>query len=145
MSALAETAGLNGKDADTLAADSQHPKPPLRTGRTLLWTAGSIALFVILALGLGIGLGLGLKNKSNHGLSPAPATGTDGPSPSGAGNPVVPIPTALPAWRLPPSDYHLSMDWDLNAAPTTRVYNFTVGEIQAGPDGTPPPSPPPPH
>lgn len=32
-------------------------------------------------------------------------------------------------------DYSLDMNWDLNAPPTTRVYNLTVSEIQAAPDG----------
>ena len=32
-------------------------------------------------------------------------------------------------------DYSLDMNWDLNAAPTTRIYNLTVSEIQAAPDG----------
>jgi hypothetical protein len=138
MPAPVEPTGLNGKEADILAGDDSHPKPPRKNGRALVWTVGTVVLFVILALGLGIGLGIGLKKQSSHGMSPSPAT--ESGSPSGNDAPVVSVPTALPAWRLPADEYNLSMDWDLNAAPTTRVYNFTVGEIQAAPDGMSTPS-----
>ncbi|KAH8811565.1 multicopper like protein, partial [Xylogone sp. PMI_703] len=33
------------------------------------------------------------------------------------------------------ADYGLDMSWDINAPPTTRVYNFTITEVQAAPDG----------
>jgi hypothetical protein len=42
---------------------------------------------------------------------------------------------ALPSWRRDPQEYILDMNWDINAAPTTRVFNLTVSEIEAAPDG----------
>jgi hypothetical protein len=40
------------------------------------------------------------------------------------------------SWRLNASDYLLDMTaWDLNAPPQDRIYNFTISEIEAFPDG----------
>ena len=140
MSEPVQTSDVNGKDAaDVLAGEGTTPKPVRKTNRKVLWIVGSLALFVILALGLGIGLGVGLKKHSSNALSPA-AQASGAASPSATSNPVVPIPSTQPEWRLPQSEYHLGMDWDVTAAPTTRVFNFTVGEIQAAPDGTLTPS-----
>jgi hypothetical protein len=99
-------------------------------------------LFIVIALGLGLGLGLGLKHH-HHDLAapsstPSSATPSSAPSPS---PPNVLSATALGTlqpWRRDTLDYSLDMNWDLNAPPTTRLYNLTVSEIQAAPDGTSP-------
>jgi len=90
-----------------------------------------VLLFVViaLALGLGLGLGLGLKKhaKPASQISPNPTTGSE--EPSFASFEVQP-------WRQSTLGYNLSLDdWDFNAAPTTRVYNLTIAEIAAAPDG----------
>ncbi|OBT60652.1 hypothetical protein VE03_09932 [Pseudogymnoascus sp. 23342-1-I1] len=132
--------GATSKDAADATAKgtfyNEHPFPTARSRRVCLWTLLSIALFVILGIGLGFGLGYGLK-KPSRGFS-SPATDSDCPCavcPCVVEDPRPTIPTELPPWRLPDEEYHLGMDWDLDAAPTTRVYNFTVQEIQAAPDG----------
>lgn len=108
--------------------DVKHPK---RTNRTLLLIIGAVLLFIVLALGLGLGLGLGLKKSATNTSKPTTFTAT--PTSSTA----TPSATASsqPSWRLDKEAYNLGLDWDLNAAPTTRVYNFTVGTIPAAPDG----------
>jgi hypothetical protein len=96
---------------------------------------GVAAVFVVVALALGLGLGLGLKHKkaavggtqSSNGTSPNSTNGTSGTSPDISQN--------RPSWRRDPLEYDLDMSWDINAAPTTRVFNLTVSEIQAAPDG----------
>ena len=99
-------------------------------GRLPLFLGGAVVLLVV-ALALGLGLGLGLKN--DHKGSPA-ATHSASPMPSSA-------PTnstaseILQSWRRDTAEYNLSMDWDINAAPTTRIFNLTVSEIEAAPDG----------
>lgn len=101
-----------------------------------LYFLAAAVLFVIIALGLGLGLGLGLKHH-HHDPSTAssanPSSTPSSPSPSG-----VLSTTALgtvQSWRRDTSEYSLDMNWDLNAPSTTRVYNLTVSEIQAAPDG----------
>lgn len=111
-----------------LAASTQKSRKPL------LFIGTSI-VFVLLALALGIGLGLGLEHKktavgggqSSNSTSPNPTNGTGG-SPDISEN--------RPSWRRDPLEYNLDLSWDINAAPTTRVFNLTVSEIQAAPDGT---------
>jgi len=96
---------------------------------------GTAVVLVVLALALGLGLGLGLKRKktavgggqSTNGTSPNPTNGTS-VSPDISEN--------RPSWRRDPLEYNLDLGWDINAAPTTRVFNLTVSEIQAAPDGT---------
>jgi hypothetical protein len=106
-------------------------KPSGRYGRLALLVAGAV-MFVVVALALGLGLGLGLKH---HHRGTAAATSSS------------PTPTSSPAngtasetlqsWRRDTAEYNLDMGWDINAAPTTRVFNLTVSEIQAAPDGEP--------
>jgi hypothetical protein len=103
--------------------------------RSPLLFIGSAVIFFVVVLALGLGLGLGLKHKkaaaggtqSSNGTLPNPANGTSGTSPD--------ISFARPSWRRDPLEYDLDMTWDINAAPTTRVFNLTISEIQAAPDG----------
>jgi hypothetical protein len=101
-------------------------------GRPLLLLVGAAIVFVALALGLGLGLGLGLKHHHH-----AASSSTSGLPPSS--NPANVSSTtatgAVQSWRRDTAEYNLDMNWDMNAAPTTRVFNLTVSEIQAAPDG----------
>jgi hypothetical protein len=105
-----------------------------KTKSSLLFI-GAVIVFVVFVLALGLGLGLGLKHKkaaaggtqSSNGTLPNSANGTSGTSPD--------ISFARPSWRRDPLEYELDMTWDINAAPTTRVFNLTVSEILAAPDG----------
>lgn len=104
----------------------EKPRPK----RLLLIILGSVILFLVVALGLGLGLGLGLKRNGSK-LSPTKPSATPTSSPNllnfGLGN---------ESWRLNTSEYLLDMTtWDINASPTTRIYNFTISEIEAFPDG----------
>lgn len=113
------------KPTDATASRSRKPLLFIRT----------IIVFIILALALGLGLGLGLKHKkasvgggqSSNGTSSNPTNGTSGTSPDISEN--------RPSWRRDPLEYNLDLSWDINAAPTTRVFNLTVSEILAAPDG----------
>ncbi|RHZ61559.1 hypothetical protein CDV55_102482 [Aspergillus turcosus] len=104
--------------------------------RRAIIALGSVGVFVALALGLGLGLGLGLKH-DDHRLSASSASSSSTPSTSATSssleyNP----PLGNESWRLSPSEYVLDMkSWDLNAEPTTRVYNWTLSAIDAFPDG----------
>jgi hypothetical protein len=92
-------------------------------------------VFVVLALALGLGLGLGLKkHKNSAASSSSSSSSSSSPSgPSGASQTIQP-------WRRSTQDYALDMtSWDINAAPTTRVYNLTVSELTLAPDGMRPP------
>jgi hypothetical protein len=105
-----------------------------KSRKTLLFLATAIALLII-ALALGLGLGMGLRHKkasaggghSTSGISPNSTNGTSGTSPDISEN--------RPSWRRDPLEYNLDRSWDINAAPTTRVFNLTASEIQAAPDG----------
>jgi hypothetical protein len=104
--------------------------------RTVL-LIGATVVFAVLALSLGLGLGLGLKHHGSGNTVGASSTSpTSGPSPSATPTNVPnAVSLALPSWRRNPQEYVLDMDWDINAAPTTRVFNLTVSEIEAAPDG----------
>lgn len=102
-------------------------------------TAGII--FVVLALSLGLGLGLGLKHHSSAPkvTSISTSTPTSSLPATTATATATSVPVGLsrdiPAWRRDPSEYNLDLSWDINAAPTTRVYHLTVSTIVAAPDG----------
>ncbi|KAL1963717.1 hypothetical protein VTN77DRAFT_7921 [Rasamsonia byssochlamydoides] len=106
------------------------PAAPKTSRKRLLGIVlSSAVLFVVIALGLGLGLGLGLKHNGNN---LAASNGTSSPSSSVAYNP----PIGNESWRRNTSEYLLDMTtWDINAPPTTRVYNFTISEIEGFPDG----------
>ena len=107
-------------------------KPPLvkpKRSRSLL-IFGGLIVFVCVALALGLGLGLGLKK---HGTT-ATASSSPTPSATSSGTPSQASET-LPPWRRDTAEYNLDMSWDINAAPTTRIFNLTMTEIQAAPDG----------
>jgi hypothetical protein len=103
--------------------------------RKLLLFLGTAIALLILALALGLGLGLGLKHKkasasggqSTSSISPNSTNGTSATSPDISEN--------RPPWRRDPLEYNLDRSWDINATPTTRVFNLTASEIQAAPDG----------
>jgi hypothetical protein len=125
----------SGKSSETVAAASKDaPSRPWWRPASLAALVGCVALFivVVLALGLGLGLGLGLKRHSDK---------STGANTNNSSTPTPPLTTNNPAlgnesWRLPASEYVLDIaSWDFNAPPTTRVYNFTLSEIEAFPDG----------
>ena len=93
---------------------------------------GGIVVAVLLGLALGLGLGLGLKHSSKTS-APPPSVVANSSSATPPNSYASPNLTSL---RLATRDYSLDMaDWDIAAPPTTRVYNFTLGEIDAAPDG----------
>ncbi len=118
------------EDEKRLGTNARKPRKPLLF-------IGILVVFVVLALALGLGLGLGLKHKksnvggaqSSNSTAPNPTNGTSG-SPDISFN--------RPSWRRDPVEYILDTSWDINAAPMTRVFNLTVSEIQAAPDGISP-------
>lgn len=121
----AENGNPNAVGVAITVDDVDHEKLRPKSYRKILVGAGAAALFVVLALGLGLGLGLGMRKSHSNSSTSTAATDTASSTES----------SSSPPWRLAKDAYHLSMDWDLNAAPTTREYDFTVGEIQAAPDG----------
>ena len=102
--------------------------PPRKASIVVI--VGAFVLVTILALALGLGLGLGLKHHHHASTSSTPsATPSGGQVPSFSSFDVQP-------WRQNTEDYTLDLkNWDFNAAPTTRVYNFTVTEGTGAPDG----------
>lgn len=115
------------------SAGGQKPSSKSRYGLLI----GGVVVVVILALALGLGLGLGL----HHHHSAASSASTSSPASSAPSS--KPFGPSTPAnatldftdFRKNAANFNLSMDWDLNAPPTTRVYNFTISEVQAAPDG----------
>ena len=105
-----------------------------KRSKKLFLFISTVIIFVILALALGLGLGLGLKHKigSVEGAQPSNSTSTN-PTNGTSGSPDFSF--TRPSWRRDPLEYNLNMSWDINAAPTTRIFNLTVSEIQAAPDG----------
>lgn len=89
------------------------------------------AVLVVLALALGLGLGLGLKHHHNPSSGPSATNSTNSTTPSEPSD----ASESVPPWRRATLDYTLDMDWDINAPPTTRVFNLTLSEIDAAPDG----------
>ncbi|KAK9463448.1 multicopper oxidase-domain-containing protein [Lipomyces oligophaga] len=71
-------------------------------------------------------MGIGLRNYQN-----APSAASD----SGTSTTSTLNYTVNTDWRLDPSEYVLDTSWDSSAEPTTRVYNLTISEIVAWPDG----------
>lgn len=112
---------------------AEERKQPVSGNGRLPLLVGGIVVFVVvaLALGLGLGLGLGLKHHSHAAATPT-SSNLSPPTPSGG--PTV-ASENVESWRRATLDYSLDMTWDINAAPTTRVFNFTISEIQAAPDG----------
>jgi hypothetical protein len=107
------------------------PVAKRKYGRPLLLLVGAGIIFVALALGLGLGLGLGLK----HHHHAASLTSGLPPSSNPANVSSTTATGAVQSWRRDTAEYNLDMNWDINAAPTTRVFNLTVSEIQVAPDG----------
>ncbi|KAI9745890.1 MAG: hypothetical protein M1818_000571 [Claussenomyces sp. TS43310] len=118
-----DSPALSNKEIDGLKDPQKRPN----ARRLILVLGGVAAALAVLALALGLGLGLGLKRGKNDNSKPAPPTSTSTSAPIAN--------TTIEPWRRATEDYNLDMSWDLNAPPTTRTYDFTVGEIQAAPDG----------
>ena len=110
-----------------------------KAGRPLLYIgAGALFIAVVLALGLGLGLGLGLKHHNHSASSTLSASTSTAASSSPSSTPTNVPSTAsqvVQPWRRDTLDYSLDMTWDLNAVPTTRVFNLSVTQIDAAPDG----------
>jgi FtsP/CotA-like multicopper oxidase with cupredoxin domain len=110
-------------DEDIHDAKAMHVKSA-RKSRVPLFAGIAVAVLVVLALALGLGLGLGLKK---HERSSSESSGNgNGNGQTGAN---------IPAWRKATEEYSLDMGWNINAAPTTRSYDFTVSEMTIAPDG----------
>ena len=112
-------------------AEEKNTSAAKGSNRPSLLLFGGVITFVIIALALGLGLGLGLKHHT-HGQAAATDSTTPAPSPgptaSGASENVQ-------SWRRSTLEYDLNMNWNINASPTVRPFNFTLSEIQAAPDG----------
>lgn len=89
------------------------------------------AILVVLALALGLGLGLGLKHHHSNSSGPPATNSTNSTTPEEPSN----ASELVPPWRRATLDYTLDMGWDINAPPTTRVFNLTLSETDAAPDG----------
>jgi hypothetical protein len=125
-----------GKDESPTGLEEEKRAPTKTSGgrgRPLLIVGGAI-VFIVVALALGLGLGLGLKH--HHNGSPAATASSTSAAPSSTPTDSL-ASEALQPWRRDTAEYNLDMSWDINAAPTTRVFNLTVSEIQAAPDGEP--------
>lgn len=122
--------------SETLGEDGAAKEPRPSTGSHKRWRfllVGGLSLLVVLALALGLGLGLGLKHHDNSALAAAPSTTiVVSPTPT-----VLPTGTPVPLqpWRLDTLEYNLDLSWNISAPPTTRIFNLTVSEIEAAPDG----------
>ena len=93
-------------------------------------TCFAVLFSLVIALGLGLGLGLGLQKHAKSGSQPAPNSTSSGSEPPSFAS------FEVPPWRQSTLAYNLSLDsWNFSAPPTTRVYNLTIGEIAASPDG----------
>jgi hypothetical protein len=117
----------NGAVKEPQASTASHKR-----WRFLL--VGVVFLLIVLALALGLGLGLGLRHNNNNALASAPST-TVPASPVGTATPTGSPPSPLQPWRLDTLDYNLDLNWNVSAPPTTRIFNLTLSEIEAAPDG----------
>jgi hypothetical protein len=115
--------------------ETATPKAPSPKGRrpAILLVISAVVVFCVLALALGLGLGLGLHHDSSS--SSSNATSTSSPPGSSSPLPNVGNITAAEDWRLNTSQYSLNRNWDLNAAPTTRLFNLVISEGVGWPDG----------
>jgi hypothetical protein len=108
-----------------MAMDDKPPDPkvkPVVSSRRRFVIGGLTLLFIAIVIALSVGLGVGLSAR-NKKSSPSPQSDS-------RASPVV------QSWRRNTADYSLDMaSWDLKAPPTTRSYNFTVGELTIAPDG----------
>ena len=96
------------------------------------------AALLVLALALGLGLGLGLHR--HHLVSVASTTGNGGSGTNGSNSSTTPLDSYaslnVPSWRLNTEEYNLDLaNWDLDAPPTTRTYDWTISETDLAPDG----------
>jgi flagellar basal body-associated protein FliL len=113
------------KNSATMYAKEDTKAPPRKSHSLRNLLIALIAIVIVLALALGLGLGLGLKHRKSAQQSPSTATTEDSLASS-----------AIQPWRQSTKDYSLNFtNWDINAPPTTRVYNFTISQAQIAPDG----------
>lgn len=75
------------------------------------------AVVAVVALALGLGLGLGLKDNHSQAAQSNPSA----------------TPTAAPLQSQPPSNFVLNKL--IGQPPQTRVFNFTLSQVQGAPDG----------
>ncbi|KAK0568694.1 hypothetical protein OC861_001696 [Tilletia horrida] len=124
--------------SSTVATESQaHEKQTAQLStasqpkrkRTLLVAIAAIAI-VVLGLALGLGLGLGLRNRKSHSGYVPPTTGAVSSWTNGSSLPFVQLEDLVD-----PSQFILSPKFDINAAPQTREYNWTLSEVIAAPGG----------
>ena len=129
-----EAAQSNGTSDDNLTVTDPQ-KVSHGRGRWRLVMASALAIFIVLALALGLGLGLGLTRDKNTSITSLPSTtSAASPTSSTAAAPSS-TPTPIDPLRRGTLDYNLDMSWDINAPPTTRIFNLTLSEIEAAPDG----------
>jgi len=124
----------NGAAKEPQASTASHK-------RWHFFLVGVVFFSIVFALALGLGLGLGLKHHNNSALAAAPSATLPASSP--VGTPTTsgtPTPGGTPSsplqpWRLDTLDYNLDLSWNVSAPPTTRIFNLTLSEIEAAPDG----------
>jgi hypothetical protein len=128
----------SNKALDDVGA-TKEPQPATIAGhkRWRLLLVGALFLLIVLALALGLGLGLGLKNRDHSALAAAPSSTlvvSTTPNPTATSSPSS-TPAPLQDWRLDTLEYNLDLSWNISAPPTTRIFNLTLSEIEAAPDG----------
>jgi hypothetical protein len=118
---------MEAANQSTLSPGKMGDQKPKRGNglRIGIVAAAAVAVVVVLALALGLGLGLGLKSRNHNGSDSQGSSSDDDSFAS----------QAIPPWRESTEQYLLDMSWNINAPPTTRMYNFTVGEVSITPDG----------
>ena len=79
-----------------------------------------VTVVVVLALALGLGLGLGLKHSSPKSTSTSSNPGATSPT---------------PALLQPPDASNFTLNMLTGQPPQTRVFNFTLSQVQGAPDG----------
>lgn len=90
-----------------------------RSFKLILFVAAAAIVVVALALGLGLGLGLKHKNSSSTQATSQPSASS--------------TPSFPPLQPQNASNFVLNQL--IGQPPQTRVFNFTVGQVQGAPDG----------
>lgn len=90
------------------------PPRPTSKWRRVFWVAGVLATTAIISIALALGLGLGLGLRHRKGMGSA---------------------TVLPVVSTPDSSASVMNMSLINEQPTTRYYDFVVGEAIGAPDG----------
>ncbi|KAK0540659.1 hypothetical protein OC835_000572 [Tilletia horrida] len=106
----------------------QHNEKRRSSRRCTLLLALIAGIIVVLGLALGLGLGLGLRRHDDSKY--APQTGAVSSWTTGSRLPFVELEDLVD-----PSQFILSPNFDINAAPQTREYHWDVTEVIAAPGG----------